>query len=153
MKTRVHALAGLVGFFTILSFWTSTVVVELFAGPLAVAAVKSWILNGMVVLIPAMVIAGASGMSLGRKRRDPLTKAKKTRMPLIAINGLIILVPAAVYLAWKANAGVFDGWFYTVQAIELVAGAANLIMMGLNIRDGLRLTGRLARPVPRLRQS
>lgn len=153
MKTRIHALAGLVGFFTILSFWTSTLVVELFAGPAAVAAVKSWILSGMVVLIPAMVIVGASGMSLGRGRRDALTKVKKTRMPLIAVNGLVILLPAAFYLASKANAGAFDGWFYTVQAIELVAGASNLIMMGLNVRDGLRMTGRIARPVPQRRKS
>jgi len=30
-----------------------------------------------------------------------------------------------------------------VQAVELVAGAINLTLMFLNIRDGLRLTGRL----------
>lgn len=146
MKTRVHALAGIVGFLTILSFWTSTVAVELFASHAAIAMVKSWILYGMIVLIPAMAIVGATGMSLGRKRRDRLTKAKKTRMPVIAANGILILVPAAFYLASKANVGAFDGWFYAVQAVELVAGAANITMMGLNICDGLRMTGRIARP-------
>jgi hypothetical protein len=30
-----------------------------------------------------------------------------------------------------------------VQAVELVAGAANILLMSLNIRDGLRLSGRL----------
>ncbi len=153
MKTRMHAVAGLVGFVTILSFWTSTVMVELFAGPAAIAVVKSRILTGMIVLVPAMAIVGATGMSLGRKRRDALTHAKKTRMPIIAVNGLVILVPAAIFLAWKANAGAFDGWFYTVQAVELGAGAVNLTMMGLNIRDGLRMTGRIARPVRQARQS
>ena len=85
-------------------------------------------------------------MAMGRKRKDALTKAKKTRMPVIALNGLLILVPAAWFLASKAAAGEFDNTFYAVQAIELVAGAANLTMMGLNIRDGLRMTGKIRRP-------
>jgi hypothetical protein len=153
MKTRIHAIAGVTGFLAILSFWTSTVMVELFGNHAAIAAVKSWILSGMFILVPAMVIAGATGTSLGRKRRDRLTRVKRTRMLLIAVNGIAILVPAAVFLAFRAEAGVFDGWFYTVQAVELVAGAANLTMMGLNIRDGLRMTGRVPGPAPQPRHS
>ena len=42
-----------------------------------------------------------------------------------------------------AVAGSFDTAFYVVQAIELVAGATNLALMGLNARDGLRMAGRL----------
>jgi hypothetical protein len=33
--------------------------------------------------------------------------------------------------------------FYVVQAIELIAGATNFVLMGLNVRDGLRMAGRL----------
>ena len=143
MTTRIHAIAGVVGFLTILSFWISTVSVELFASPAAVATVKSWILYGMIVLVPALAIAGATGMSLGRKRRDRLTMAKKTRMPVIAANGLVVLVPSAFFLAARAEAGLLDGWFYAIQTLELTAGAANIAMMGLNIRDGLRMTRRL----------
>jgi len=42
-----------------------------------------------------------------------------------------------------AAAGEFNTAFYAVQALELVAGAANLTLMGMNIRDGLTLSGRL----------
>ncbi len=42
-----------------------------------------------------------------------------------------------------ALAGSFDTTFYAVQALELLAGATNLTLMGLNVRDGLRMTGRL----------
>ena len=77
MKTRIHAAAGAVALLTILIFWTSTVGVELFGSHEAVASVKSAILRGMTILVAAMAIVGASGMSLGRKRRDRLTKAKK----------------------------------------------------------------------------
>ena len=37
----------------------------------------------------------------------------------------------------------FDGLFYSVQAVELIAGAGNLTLMSFNIRDGLGATGRL----------
>ncbi len=145
MKTKIHAIAGGIGFVMILLFWTSTATSELFASHETVATVKALILKGMFILIPAMAIASGSGMAMGRKRKDALTKAKKSRMPVIALNGLFILVPAAWFLAGKAAAGEFDSTFYTVQVIELIAGATNLTMMGLNIRDGLRMTGKIKR--------
>ena len=66
-------------------------------------------------------------------------------MPLIAANGLLVLVPCAIVLNRWAAAGAFDVMFYTVQALELLAGAVNLTLMGLNIRDGLTMSGRLRR--------
>ena len=63
-------------------------------------------------------------------------------MPVIALNGLLVLLPSAFYLNAKAQAGEFDALFYGVQALELLAGAINLTLMGLNLRDGLRLAGR-----------
>ena len=64
-------------------------------------------------------------------------------MPFIAGNGILILIPAALFLASKARADEFDGIFYLVQALELIAGATNITLLGLNMRDGLKLTGRL----------
>ena len=145
MKKKIHAIAGLIGFLCILTFWTSTVYSELFTSHEVIASVKAMILRGMFILIPAMVIVGGSGMSMGGKWKSPLAVAKKKRMPIIALNGLLVLLPSAFFLASKASAGEFDKMFYTVQAIELVAGALNLTLMGLNMRDGLRMTGRIAR--------
>ena len=145
MKTRIHAIAGGIGFLMILLFWTSTVLSEFFASYETIAEVKGMILKGMLILIPAMAIAGGSGMAMGRRRKDALTRAKKKRMPIIALNGLLILVPSAWFLAGKAAAGEFDSTFLIVQMVELCAGAANLTMMGMNIRDGLRMTGRIRR--------
>ena len=145
MKTKVHAIAGTIGFLCILTFWSGTAISELFGSYDDIVLVKTMVLRGMFVLIPAMVIVGASGMSLGAKRKDPFTKVKKKRMPIIALNGLLILLPSAFFLASKANAGQFDSAFYIVQAVELLAGALNLTLMALNMRDGLRMTGRIAR--------
>lgn len=142
MKTKIHAIAGAIGFLTILTFWTSTVIVELLGTYETIVFVKAAILKGMFILIPAMAIVGGSGMAMGAKRQDTLALIKKRRMPLIAANGLLVLLPSAFFLEYKASAGVFDGWFYAVQILELIAGVANLTMMGLNIRDGLTMTGR-----------
>ena len=146
MLTKLHPIAGVIGFVTILTFWLSTVTSELFGSTAAIAAVKETIPWGFLVLVPALAIAGASGFRLGRASSDPRIVSKKRRMPIIAANGIFILIPAALYLAMLASRGAFGTVFYAVQAIELLAGAVNLSLMALNIRDGFRLTaGRRAR--------
>ena len=142
MKRRIHAIAGMIGFLVILAFWTSTVISELFGSAQVIAQVKSTILLGMLVLIPSMAFAGASGMSMGARRKDAPARAKKKRMPLIAANGLLVLLPSAVFLDARASSGNFDTLFYVVQCVELLVGAVNLTMMGLNIRDGRRMSRR-----------
>ena len=69
--------------------------------------------------------------------------AKIKRMPLIAANGILVLIPSALFLAFKAKAAEFDGAFYAVQTLELAAGAANITLLALNMREGLKLKGRL----------
>ena len=142
MKTRIHAIAGVIGLLMILTFWTSTVLSELFGSHETIATVKGLILWGMFILIPAMAIVGGSGAALGAGRTEQLVSAKKKRMPIIAANGLLILLPMAFVLESKASAGAFDTWFYILQGIELIAGATNMTLMALNARDGIRLTGR-----------
>lgn len=147
MKTKIHAVAGVVAFLTILTFWAVTLFSELFTSPETVTMIKGLILKGMFVLIPAMIIVGASGMSLGYKRQGALVKNKKKRMPVIAITGVFVLLPAAFYLAMKAAKGDFDSWFYTIQIIELIAGLSNLRLLFLNIQDGLTMTGRIKKRI------
>ncbi|MEM9495713.1 MAG: hypothetical protein AAGA09_06885 [Pseudomonadota bacterium] len=139
MLKRMHAVAGVVGFLLIAVFWTSTVWVELAGAEAAIAAVKSAIRSAMIVLVPTLALVGVTGMRLGRKRRDAPALAKKRRMPIITLNGLLVLVPAAFFLAAKAEAGEFDRLFYGVQTLELIAGAVNLVLIGLNVRDGVAM--------------
>lgn len=146
MKTRIHAFAGALALLTICIFWSATAISELFGDTAAVAAVKNGVLAGMLVLIPAMAVAGASGFSLGKGWRNPAVLRKKQRMKIIAANGILILVPSAVFLASKAAAGAFDAAFVAVQAIELVAGAVNITLLSLNMRDGLALRRKPAQP-------
>jgi hypothetical protein len=144
MKHRIHAAAAMLTLLFLAAFWMSTVVSELFLSASAVAQVKIAIAYALWGFLPVMVLTAASGFLMGGKGRHPLLLAKRRRMPFIAINGLLILVPAAVFLSLRAQAGLLDRAFYGVQALELAAGAANLALIGLNFRDGLRL-GRLRR--------
>jgi hypothetical protein len=121
----------------------STILVELFGSHEAVAKLKSLIvLPGLFILVPAIIATGASGLYISRSRRGRLIDAKKKRMPFIAANGLLILIPCAISLNRWAAAGQFDAAFYVVQTLELLAGATNLTLMGLSIRDGLTMSGR-----------
>lgn len=144
MKHRIHAAAAMLTLLFLAAFWMSTVVSELFLSASAVAQVKIAIAYALWGFLPVMMLTAASGFLMGGKGRHPLLLAKRRRMPFIAINGLLILVPVAVFLSLRAQAGLLDRAFYGVQALELAAGAANLALIGLNIRDGLRL-GRLRR--------
>ena len=145
MTRIVHPVAGTLALVTIVTFWTSTVLVELFGSHAAIVAVKTSIPWGFLILVPAMAAVGASGFRLAGGRMGGVLGAKRRRMPVIGANGLLILMPAAFYLAAKASAGEFDTMFYTVQAVELVAGAVNITLLSLNMRDGLRMKGRLRR--------
>jgi hypothetical protein len=148
MTRLIHPVAGALATLTIATFWLSTASSELFASHATVTTVKTAIPWGFLVLIPALLAAGGSGFALaGGRPRAGLAGAKIRRMPLIAANGILILIPSALFLASKARAAEFDTAFYAVQALELVAGAANLVLLGLNLRDGLKMKGRL-RPRP-----
>lgn len=147
MITTIHRIAALLATLTIASFFASTLLVELFGEAASVARLKSLIVwPGLALLIPAIAAAGGSGFALSRSRRGRLIDTKRRRMPFIGANGLLVLVPCALLLDRWAAAGRFDAAFFAVQAIELIAGALNLWLMSANIRDGLRLCGRLRQP-------
>lgn len=142
MIKTIYPVAGALSIFTIATFWLSTALGELFASQATVIAIKTAIPWGFLVLVPALAAAGGSGFVLAKERRAGLIGAKIKRMPYIAANGILILIPSAFFLASKASAAEFDTSFYVVQALELVAGAINITLLGINMRDGLKLKGR-----------
>ena len=141
MKPIFHAIAGSTAMFIIACFWISTLISEFFMDHAAVVAVKHAIVYGLFLLVPFLAATGGSGFALGKTLKEPLLDQKKKRMPVIAANGLLVMIPAAIFLNSKAAAGEFDAMFYSVQVIELIVGVVQLSLMGLNFRDGLRLAG------------
>lgn len=143
MINFVHRFAAIIATICVATFFLSTLLVEVFGSNDAIATVKSLIVKpGLFVLIPAIAITGMAGFAMGKRRKGRLVKAKKKRMPFVGANGILILIPAAIVLDQWAASGSFDTRFYVLQAVELLAGAVNLSLMGLSIRDGMRLSGR-----------
>jgi len=141
----VHPVAGGVALLTIATFWLSTVVSELSGSHVLITSVKTTIPWGFLLLIPALAVAGGTGIFMSKGSRAGLVGTKFKRMPFIGGNGILVLIPSALFLASKASAGEFDANFYLVQALELIAGAVNITLLGLNMRDGLKLKGWLRR--------
>ena len=142
MKKTVHPLAGGVAILMIATFWLSTAISELSGSEPFVVFVKTLIPWGFIILIPALAAVGGTGFALSGGRSGGLVGKKRKRMPIIAANGVLILIPSALFLAAKAKAGDFDGTFYAIQMVELAAGAVNLWLLTKNALDGRKLTAR-----------
>ena len=141
MPKRIHLVAGILSMLCLATFFLWTIMAELFGSHAAIVQLKSLIVSpGLWIMIPAIAATGASGMWVGKSRKGRLVDAKKKRMPIIAANGLLVLVPCALTLHRWAAAGAFDSAFYGVQAVELIAGGINFTLMVLNARDGLRIS-------------
>lgn len=143
MKTKLHATAASIAFLMIFSFFSATIIAELFGSHDSIAMVKQLIFWGMGILAPAIAITGITGNLLGKTRKGPLFSRKKGRMPFIVTNGLVIMTPCAFYLNSLAAVETFNDTFYWIQALELMASVICLISMFKNLKDGLRLTGKL----------
>ncbi len=157
MRKLMHAIAGTGALLLVSAFWLSTVASELSGSETAVVAVKTTIPFALPIMVLLMAVAGGTGLSLSVGMRFGRVAAKRRQMPFIAANGLLILIPCALFLGWRAAAGQFDTTFYAVQIVELAAGTVNILLLGFNFRDGIAMTrgwpsnkrAQTARPVGR----
>lgn len=143
---KIHIASAILATLGIAIFWLSTLTAELFMSHASVTTVKMLICYAMFIFVPTMVITGMTGMKMGAKSPHPNIVRKRKRMPIIALNGLLILLPCAIYLYYRATIGMFDTTFYVIQIIEVVAGATNLTLMLLSMRDGITLHRRPTAP-------
>lgn len=141
LSRLAHRIGGMVALMIISTFMLTTLWSELWGTHDQVVAVKTAIPWGLLVLIPALMATGISGTRLTHGRKGGSIAVKMIRMKIIAGNGLLVLVPSALILAALAReAPSFGALFYTVQGVELLAGALNITLITRNIRDGLRLS-------------
>ena len=141
MKKAIHFVGAVVATSCIFVFFTSTVIVELLGSEQLIAKVKELIVfPGLFILIPAIAATGATGISLGKARKGKLVQGKMKRMSIIGINGILILVPSAIYLNILASSADFGTAFFLVQGLELIAGIVNLVLMAMNFKDGLSIS-------------
>lgn len=138
----LHAGAGILAWLLILSFFTSSLVAEIIGKATLILQVKTYIFYTLPLMILLMPLAGISGVKLGGHSRHRVVLAKKRRMKFIAGNGLV-LITLATLLYFRVHTGKIDVTFHVLQLAEFIFGATNIVLMGLMIRDGLFLSGRI----------
>jgi hypothetical protein len=146
-----HAVAGGSALVLALAFLAASITVELFGSHGAVMTVKRGILLAVPLLAVSAMVAGGSGTWLASKSKAQVITRKALRMRVIGGNAVLVLIPCAVVLDRMATAAEFGTRFAVVQAIELVFGAVNVTLLGLNMRDGLRMRARRSRATRRRR--
>lgn len=142
MLSKIHAAFGAAALLIIAIFLTATITTLVIGDKYLIAMAKLGIAWGLLALIPMLILTGFSGNHLGQNMRGALIGAKQKRMKIIAFNGLIFLVPSALILLPLAMQGQGGPLYWAIQSIELLAGATNITLLGLNMREGLRFSRR-----------
>tara|TARA_R110002020_G_scaffold150915_2_gene327799 strand:+ start:716 stop:1186 length:471 start_codon:yes stop_codon:yes gene_type:complete len=139
-----HIIGTIMAVLTIGCFFGFSLIAEIRGNPEFIKQVKTGVLYCLPILLFAMPMLGITGKKLAGSSKSPIVVTKMKRMKFVAFNG-IILISLAVYLYFRANENNIDSTFLGVQIIELLFGAINLTMLGLNIKDGMLLSGRIKR--------
>lgn len=140
----LHVIATIGAVITISTFFIVSVRAEIIAEEGLIQDVKTRILYCLPILIVLMPCLAISGRKLAGQSKHPVIIKKMTRMKLVMANG-IILVSLAIFLYYRANYIVIDSTFLYAQIAEFIFGLSNLALLGLNIKTGLQLTGRIKR--------
>jgi hypothetical protein len=143
----VHLTATAVATITIGSFLTFSVLAELLGELEFIRFVKLNIVRSLPVLLIAMPALGISGVKLAGKSKNPLVITKLKRMKIIGLNG-ILLILLALFLFYRIKNHGMDTLFLMAQVVELLLGGINLILIGLNLKAGLELSGKLKKVHP-----
>ncbi len=141
---KAHIIATSIAVLTIGCFFSFSLIAEIMGNQEFIKQVKTGILYCLPILVIAMPILGITGKKLAGKSQNPIVTTKMRRMKFVAFNG-IILISLAIYLYFRATNNNIDSTFLYVQIIELLFGAINLTLIGLNIKAGMKLSGRIKR--------
>jgi hypothetical protein len=124
----------------IMTFLILTTVTELIGTAGDVHIVRQWIVFGLPVLIGCLATAALSGRRLARNSRAAVIRRKQRRMQIVALAGILVLVPCALILDDLTASASAGGVVTALEITEILAGALNLTLLALNFRDGRRLT-------------
>lgn len=142
-EVRLHAGAGALAMAAIAAFQIAVLWRGHSDYPAEIHALRTALLWGVALwLVPSLAVTGATGRHLAGGWRHPAVAAKQRRMALVALNGILLLLPLAVGLWWLAGRGMTAPPFFWLQGLETVAGLTNLVLLGLNARDGMRIRRR-----------
>jgi hypothetical protein len=138
----MHIIATIVGAITIATFFTFSLVAEIKGEEAFIKQVKEGILYCLPVMMVAMPILKITGTKLAGKSQNPIVLAKQKRMKFVLVNG-ITLIFLACFLYYRSHYQTIDGIFMATQITEFALGLTNLTLIGMNVKSGFQLAGRL----------
>src|SRR5260370_10955480 len=137
---RIHLTAAAGAVTLITTFLVSSAVTELAGNAADVHSLRQWIVFALPLLVGCLAAAALTGRRLARKSRAAVIRRKQRRMQVVAAFGIVVLVPCALILdvltASTSAGAVVTGLVLT----EMLAGAINLTLLLLNVRDGRSLS-------------
>jgi hypothetical protein len=142
---RIHIVVTLLAVLIIGGFFISSLTAEINGNDAFIRNVKEVILFSLPVLLIVMATLGITGNRLSGASKNPIILAKRKRMKFVFVNGMA-LIALACFLYYRSHYQTLDGLFFSVQLLEFGLGLTNLFLIGLNVRSGLQLSGRLKRP-------
>lgn len=141
---KAHIISTSIAVVTIGCFFSFSLVAEIMGNQEFIKQIKIGVLYGLPVLLVAMPMLAMTGKKLAGNSKSTIVATKMKRMKFVAFNG-VILISLAIYLYFRAVNNNIDSTFLGVQIIELLFGAINLTLLGLNIKAGMKLSGRIKR--------
>ncbi|MGD1894226.1 MAG: hypothetical protein ACFB15_26975 [Cyclobacteriaceae bacterium] len=138
---KAHLIATAIAVLTISTFFTSSLIAEILGQEPIIRTVKIGILYALPLLAVAMITLAVTGNKLAGNSRHPEVLRKQHRMKFITANGMM-LVTLAVFLYYQATYQTINTVFLGAQLVELALGFTNLVLIGLNIKAGLKLAAR-----------
>lgn len=139
-----HFVATIIAGITIVTFFSLSLVAEIKGDIQFIKSVKTFILYALPVMVIAMPMLKVTGDKLAGKSTNPIILAKKKRMRLMIVNG-VVLITLAVFLYYRSHFHEIDPVFVIAQIAEFGFGLGNLTLIVLNARSGLQLSGKLKR--------
>ena len=140
IQRKLHRAMGIGALAMTALAWFGTVFALIAGGEALLAGMKMLILFNIGIQISFLLVVAITGrlLAIGRMNEARIRR-KWQRMNLAVAFTLVVLLPASVYLALWEKQTMSSMSFAAVQAAELVAGAAVMLLLWANLRDGLAL--------------
>lgn len=137
--TRAHLAAATGAIAMIIAFLLVSAISEITGNSGEIRAARQGIVLALPLLITCLATAGITGLRLAGRSRSAAVRAKKRRLAAAAVIGLTVLIPCAVLLDYLAAARTGGPLVTGLEAGEWAFGSANLWLLALNFRAGLRM--------------
>ena len=137
---KAHIIGSIIAAITITMFFTFSLIAEIKGDETFIKQVKEGILFSLPLLLVAMPMLNITGNKLAGESQNPIVLAKRRRMKFVLANG-ITLISLACFLYYRSHYQAIDGIFLTAQIAEFTLGLTNLTLIGINIKNGIQLSG------------